>query len=190
MSPAFAEIDRILERIAPLWSAHGCTALGVCDDIAGGWFSWAVRDALQHAGKYDSLVVARSWYERVAQEVDAACRTGALECTSTPGGVMPPWNDQYMRPLASSFLNGLVLVATFHGIIPIQRGLRRITSMRADTRGSHTSEFLAIALFDGSARERRRAPRRGCDRSRLEERASRQGLRRPSPPHLADSEFQ
>ena len=119
VSPAFQEIAPHLERWAPKWTEPGCAALGVCDDIAGGWFMWAFRGAVMSAGEYRSGRKARAWYQRLAREVDQACRSGELDCLPARSSLMPPWRTAYLRPVASALRRGAVLVATFDGVTPI-----------------------------------------------------------------------
>lgn len=88
-SPTFREVAPFLEEDAPGWAEHGCKALGVCDDIAGGWFQWAVRQAAFRAGVYRDGTSARAWYEQVTREVDDACRAGRLECSPPRSPLMP-----------------------------------------------------------------------------------------------------
>lgn len=83
-SPAFAQLRWYLEdKASPgyFWRGFGCIYYpGSCGDIAGGWFMWALRDAVAYSGHYDSAVDANAYYRRLASEVQAACQSGALNC--------------------------------------------------------------------------------------------------------------
>lgn len=118
VSPAFREIGPFIERSAAAWTSNGCKAFGVCDDIAGGWFMWAFRDAVNKAGKYQDGQLARAWYERLTREVDDACRSGRLECVPARSNWMPPWRGEYLSPLLSALGRATVFAATFSDVTP------------------------------------------------------------------------
>lgn len=118
VSPAFQEIAQHVEKDAPNWTSASCHALGVCDDIAGGWFMWAFRAAVASAGEYRDGPRARAWYERLSREVDEACRNGQLDCYPPRSTMMPPWRTDYLRPVASALGRGAVYAATFTEVTP------------------------------------------------------------------------
>ena len=70
------------------WSQFGCEWMGVCDELAGGWSVWAIRDAANAIGAYASADQAAGFYADLAREIKTGCRTGALVCTSNPTGNM------------------------------------------------------------------------------------------------------
>lgn len=79
------------------WSKFGCQWMGVCDELAGGWAVWAIRDAADSIGAHVSADQAAGFYAYLAQEIETGCRTGQLSCISNPTGNMlaPPlkWID-------------------------------------------------------------------------------------------------
>jgi hypothetical protein len=79
------------------WSQFGCKMMGVCDELAGGWTVWAVRDAANATGAYACADQAAGFYADLAREIRAGCQTGELACTSNPTGniLAPPlkWID-------------------------------------------------------------------------------------------------
>ncbi len=78
--PAFAELGPQIEKKAA-WRTASCVALPqACGDIAGAWIWWAVRDAAEAAGHHENALEAKAFYERLANEADAACREGRLSC--------------------------------------------------------------------------------------------------------------
>jgi len=95
------------------WSQFGCQWMGVCDELAGGWAVWAIRDAANSIGAHASADQAARFYADLALEIEMGCRTGELSCTSNPTGNMlaPPlkWVD-IPRLLSST---GKVLWMTF-----------------------------------------------------------------------------
>ena len=106
------------------WSVHGCKALSVCDDIAGGWFMWALRDAVAAAGHYASGPSAADYYRRLAREINAACADHNLDCEPERASLMPSWRGEYARPLS----NTIVRAAIFSG--PVRELLRPPQSKR------------------------------------------------------------
>jgi len=79
------------------WSRFGCGWMGICDELAGGWAVWAVRDAANSVGVYADAVTAAAFYADLAKEIETGCRNGSVACTSNPTGNMlaPPiqWID-------------------------------------------------------------------------------------------------
>jgi hypothetical protein len=79
------------------WSQFGCSWMGVCDELAGGWAVWAVRDVANSAGVHADAVTAAAFYADLAKEIETGCRNGSAACTTNPTGNMlaPPlqWID-------------------------------------------------------------------------------------------------
>ncbi len=119
VSPAFREVEPYLEGKADFWTEPGCNALGVCDDIGGGWFMWAFRDAVNAAGKYrQGMSGARDWYRQVDKELDEACRSGRLDCLSRRSSLVSPWHKQYLPSLYHSFLRAGKFLTTLTNVSP------------------------------------------------------------------------
>jgi len=74
------------------WSQFGCQMMGICDELAGGWAVWAVRDAASAVGVHAGAVHAAAFYADLAGEIEAGCRTGSIACSANPTGNMlaPP----------------------------------------------------------------------------------------------------
>ncbi len=95
ISPAFNHLSPFLEKdLLEQWSEPGCRLYNICNDYAGVWLIWALRDALQLAGYYETPQTASAYYNRLALEINAACSAKKLDClppdqpSSAPG--MPP----------------------------------------------------------------------------------------------------
>ncbi|NJN60318.1 MAG: hypothetical protein HC795_01160 [Coleofasciculaceae cyanobacterium RL_1_1] len=88
-SPAFRELRPALE-VPPNtgWRSQSC-AEGICDDYAGGFFFWALRDAAAAAGYYETPDRAAAFYRQLAAEINAACDDGVLRCRSGLWGMVP-----------------------------------------------------------------------------------------------------
>jgi hypothetical protein len=86
ISPAFAPLAASLGPggRAFEWRGFGCKVLPeTCGDIAGGWFIWALRDAMALEGGYASPAVASARYATIAADIKAACASGKLLCEET-----------------------------------------------------------------------------------------------------------
>ena len=99
VSPHFKKLYPFLSRQLDGngWSQFGCQWMGVCDELAGGWAVWAVRDAANSVGVYVDAVHAAAFYADLAKEIETGWRTGQIACTSNPTGniLAPPltWID-------------------------------------------------------------------------------------------------
>lgn len=81
VSPAFRELRAHLEGAGKSWTRHGCGLYPhTCGDYAGGWFMWALREAVSRSGHYVSAASAEAYYGRLADEIEAACSNGSLAC--------------------------------------------------------------------------------------------------------------
>jgi hypothetical protein len=100
VSPAAAELRPALQgKIGSGWRDLGCANQGLqpCPDILAGWFMWALRDAVAYAGHYQSGAAAEAFYGRLAQEINEACRSGALAgCLPERETLQPPFRSQYI----------------------------------------------------------------------------------------------
>lgn len=89
ISPAFARLEKNLE-VNNQWIQYGCTTdpIRVCDDFAGGWVTFALRDAAWDAGAKTAEEFQDYW-GTVATEVKAACDAGEVACAAD-SGLLPP----------------------------------------------------------------------------------------------------
>jgi len=116
VSPAFAELRPYLEgESGKKWSSASCKALSICDDIGGGWFMWALRDAVAAAGHYTSGASAANYYRRMAAEINAACAKNSLDCGAMRASLMPPWHGEYAWPLVKAIVRAAVFLVRFEG---------------------------------------------------------------------------
>ena len=106
VSPAFNQLRVFLEKeVGQTYIEVSCEESKVCDDIAGGWFIWALRSAVQSAGYYDegSARKVLQFYQSIGQEVNAACDDGRLNCLPRRSGINPPWLEEYSDSIIPSF---------------------------------------------------------------------------------------
>ncbi|MHB1134682.1 MAG: hypothetical protein ACYC4L_20100 [Chloroflexota bacterium] len=105
-SPAFRELQPHLDGSqGKAWGEIGCNALPqTCGEIAGGWFMWALRDAAMKAGHYSSAGEAAAYWQRLAGEVNQACREGRLACGGERASMDPPLRAEYFSQLPRMML--------------------------------------------------------------------------------------
>ena len=101
VSPAFAELRPHLGgAVGDFWANESCQyghPVPCPDEIAGGWFMFALREAVARAGHYESAPKARAYYARVAAELNAACDDGRLSCGARRRSMAPPYRSHYAR---------------------------------------------------------------------------------------------
>ena len=96
VSPAARELEPSLsgER-GQSWRRIGCDALKLdpCPTgFGGGWFMWAVRDAVKAAGHMTDAASAQRFYVRLAREINEACAAKRIECSAERSSMMPGMN--------------------------------------------------------------------------------------------------
>jgi hypothetical protein len=102
-------------KTPPPW---GCADnLSRCNtEILGGWVFWALRDAVSSLGYYRSAKDADAFYQRLADEINAACTAGTIPCEAPRSSLVPVWRDYY--PLDTWHASG----AVFSTLISLNRG--------------------------------------------------------------------
>lgn len=129
VSPAFAELKPYLEgSLGNGWSGTSSvlTPQGwksnknneISDEISGGWFVWALRDAVSAAGHYTSSATASDYYRRLANEINGAIAAGKLEAGPPHATMTPVWNNKYLRPLLKDIVHAGIYLVSFRGFSP------------------------------------------------------------------------
>lgn len=115
ISPAFAELKPYLEGdVSKGWtSATSCSGASICNDIGSGWFMWALRDAAAAAAHHASGSSAAKYYRRLATEINTACADRKIACKKERATMMPPWRDEYVRPLLTTMARAVFHLARF-----------------------------------------------------------------------------
>jgi len=135
-SPAFAELRPQFEgQTVRKWKD-----LSIGGNVRGGWFMWALRDAVAAAGHCGSGRDAAHFYRRLADEIDLACSRGQLDCLPARSTMMSPWRPEYRRPFVEVFLTGVRYLVAFSRFDPTPWS-------------SEGPDFL-LALFREMTRER------------------------------------
>ncbi|NOY16554.1 MAG: hypothetical protein GXP23_06460 [Gammaproteobacteria bacterium] len=115
VSPAFRELRPYLEGdLGKQWQ-------GSRVDIPAAFFIWAFRDAVQRAGYYNfnqsknpkTIKQTFEFYERMGNELKAACNSGRLECASLLSPFVPPWHNKFTELLIPTFYDTLKRLVTF-----------------------------------------------------------------------------
>jgi hypothetical protein len=131
-SPAFAELRQFLENCwwinvmdepckqgakpdpSKIWDDVCLRVENNDKDLWGGWFVWALRDAVAKAGYYTSGPTATDYYKRLALEVNRACSDGRLDCLSERATLMPPLRSEYFYPFIRIFRHNFFELIKFN----------------------------------------------------------------------------
>jgi hypothetical protein len=83
---AAATVSPTMAEIAPAFSPGGAAMPWASPDrvIPGATFAFALRDAVASVGGFADGPTAQGYYQRIADEVNAACDDGRLECWNRP----------------------------------------------------------------------------------------------------------
>src|SRR5258708_1907346 len=99
-SPAFARLRPYFETfVSDNWSEKALFS-ATERQIRGGWFIWALRDAVTAAGVAPDAGSAMRYYQLVADELNPACDAGWVAARPPRTGFMPPLTASLARPLA------------------------------------------------------------------------------------------
>jgi hypothetical protein len=127
ISPAFAQLRPHLEgEVGDRWIERGLFPAAE-RQIRGGWFIWAMRDAVVAAGLAPDAGTALRHYQRIADEVNAACDSGRVPARPPRSGFVPPIGRESLRPLLAG-------AAEFGGYFIFFRGF---TARSPDSEGDY-----------------------------------------------------
>lgn len=114
VSPSFRDIQ--FDKVGNVWVEMSCrNAKEPCDDMSGGVFLWALRQAVQKAGYYEDSKKAADYYRKLTNEVNAACDEKRLKCGPKRSSLVPPLRPEHLQEIPSIFLRGVLMVSTFGG---------------------------------------------------------------------------
>ena len=144
VSPAARELASYLDGPSGVvWQGYGCQFYHACGDIHGGWFIWAFRDSISVAGYYSSGAKARSFYVRLANEIDTACDSGKIHCWSKGHTLSPPLKLANVPALGSNTVDAFRIAATFEQFIILPPYYVGPASLRPDY------DFIVRSVDDG-----------------------------------------
>lgn len=83
--------------------------------IRGGWFMWALRDAHAAAGLAPDAATALRNYQKIADEINAACDAGRLPARPPRTGFFPRITKDDFGPIWAATLDYLVYFGGFRG---------------------------------------------------------------------------
>jgi len=109
VSPAFAELQTVLEGPANQWGALTCLLYPhTCGDIGGSWLMWALREAVSLRGYYRDAASAEAYYRRLATEIHQACASGQLSCDPPRSpSILAQWRFALVKPILRSIGRGI-----------------------------------------------------------------------------------
>ncbi len=96
VSPLWAEIEEVFASDKGYYRGYGYPDE---KNLKSGGFCWALREVVQRLGYADTALEAKDFYERLAEEVNAACDLGEIQ---TPykrmSTTLMPWDEKYLMP--------------------------------------------------------------------------------------------
>ena len=114
VSPSFFRLKSYLDPPNGSPWQFGCHFYPeTCGDIAGGWFMWAVRDAVAVNGYYESPKKAANFYRSLVNEIKDACRSGKLQCKPLLLGTIPRISTSQWGKFPASLMNALKMVTLY-----------------------------------------------------------------------------
>ncbi len=141
ISPTFAELKSFLEGDQDFWRGPGCKFYAhTCGDIAGGWWRWALRDAVARSGYYANPQSADAFYRRLTTEIASACESERILCARNPIPVMSTISNDQLRQIPKTFFHAIQFL-----VLP-----ERTPSVGLSVEPLH--ELNSIRLFLGNPR--------------------------------------
>lgn len=144
-SPSFRTLEPLLEgEVGRTFSAVGAELSPEAGgDIAAGWLQFALRDAASGTGRYIDARTAAAFWTRVADELNAACEAGRLECLPERHTMTPPGVGRFLPEVLRRLPAGLAFLASSVDSSPVLRDP-----------GSSSGSEEGRALFARLSRER------------------------------------
>ncbi len=105
VSPAFRESESYLEGPpGRIWASFGSVlGMNLGDEINTGYFLWAMKQAATEAGYNKSERQQEEYFQRVANEINAACDDRRLQCRWVFSSLLDPHYQSYLPYLPWSF---------------------------------------------------------------------------------------
>jgi len=121
VSPAFRELEAYFEgEFGKIWAKATPPEMDAQGEIGSGWFAWALHGAGTLAVHPKSAGEADAYFQRVANEINAACDDGRLPSRWAFSSFLDPHVQNYLPYLPSSFLR-LARLFTSLGEAPKER---------------------------------------------------------------------
>ena len=104
LSPEFRRLRPYMEGfVSESWAERDLFPFAE-RQIRGGWFAWALRDAVAASGLATDAGKTMRFYQKVADEVNAACDQGLVPALPPRSGFLPPLGENMVRLLAEGTL--------------------------------------------------------------------------------------
>ncbi len=151
VSPAFQELESTLEGPAGhTWASYARSAgIPIDGEISTLYFLWAFNKAAYDIGYNKSPGQADQYFQRVADEINAACADGRLQCRWVFSSVLDPHFQNYLPYFPASFrrISGLFFQRYQPASAKDERSLppevRELFDEMANRRAANTSPWLA-----------------------------------------------
>ncbi len=158
VSPAARELQPSLEDPANHWISAGCRRLHICNDYAGGWEIWALREAAASAGHFGSEVEAQRYFASISDQITVACADGRLTCLPRLPTSLQPLQHAHPSQLLDSAARGLRYVTTSGGVTtppqataPVPATVRRsFATMVGGVPATHAGADRQLRAFQDS----------------------------------------
>ncbi|MCX5494234.1 hypothetical protein OSH11_05955 [Kaistia dalseonensis] len=98
--PSYRTVEELLAPGGVLngWERLGCTYFPhTCGEITGGYYMWALRQAVAWSGHYGSPSDASLAFAELGAELKQACADGRLSCRKDGIGYLPPMSDEQWK---------------------------------------------------------------------------------------------
>ena len=121
LSPAFAELKPFFDGEIGLHWADQEIFSAAERQIRAGWIMWALRDTVAAAGHANSAGDALAFYQRMANEINAACDLGQLRARPRRSGFLPPITPEFIqriRPAGLRFARNFAFFESFTARMP------------------------------------------------------------------------
>ena len=89
---------------------------GGMEDISGGGYYWAVRNAASLLGYYSDAETAKEFYRQLAEEINAACDGGLIESIGPRSAINAPITAARVMPTLKETLNEITYVLFYKDI--------------------------------------------------------------------------
>lgn len=114
-SPTLKSIEPELEEMLNAWD-HNDRHPGDTQ-VEDGWFWWALKGAVQNAGKYENAQMSNEFYQKVYDELQEAIKQGKLKTgMSMPSTLMSPWKKEYFIQLPIEMAKTSYFIANFNDV--------------------------------------------------------------------------
>ena len=106
VSPTFQQLQPVIENeLAANWASNSVDLTGYSPqlkEIAGGWWMWALRDAVLANGHYRSGADSAAYYTHLADEINGLCESQRLKCAPPRSGMLPMITPPEWQLIATS----------------------------------------------------------------------------------------